>query len=121
MKKIKCVCNVIIDQYTGGGKMEIFSPISDFYESDRLFICSVCDSIFAINPEAEYYSGIAFDQKKSALFCRKCQAELSGVLPYPDYIWNPVMCKIERYAYSPDAPNSGARKTVAEFWNPYEE
>ena len=118
MKKVKRPCWKDTVRCESGETVEVFFPVSDFYEGDALFICPGCGAIFAVSPDEEHYSGKSFQRLKQELLCPECKNKLSDALPYPDNFRCPSTGRIERYARTPGAMPPTDASVIVEFWNP---
>jgi len=102
-----------------GHTVEVYFTVPDFGDSDKLFTCLACAAIYVVNPDAEYYSGVPFEQLRQTTSCEVCGRTLMELAQYPETF----LCIHDRelgHFFRNDRtipPSDDA--LVKDFWDPY--
>ena len=102
------------------GKVAIYYTVPDYGDAAKLFICLHCATIFAVDPDTEYYSKVPFERLKRSLSCESCGYSLKDVVPYPATFLCPDSLHRGSYTRFDRTIPPDETSVVMEFWNPYD-
>jgi rubredoxin len=118
MQKVNVRCWKELVRCDSGETVEVFYSVSDFYEGRHLFIHPTCGTLFAVDPETEYYQRKNFQQLKQTLSCPVCNKSLNDVLLYPENFRCSSTGEIESHFRSFQEAPPDRTEFVLEFWDP---
>jgi len=119
MKTRNVRCWKVERQCESGETVEIYFTVPDFGDNDRLFTCLNCAAIFAVSPDAEYYSGVPFEKLRERTYCAVCGTTLKGLAAYPDTYLYPQSKKVGHFSRDDRTIPPDNEAVVKEFWDPY--
>jgi hypothetical protein len=118
MKKIKVRCWKDVAGCIGENQQTVFFTVPDFGDAPRLFVCSKCGALFAIDPNEKHFSKQDFQQLKNGLKCPECQNGLNDLLPYPENYRNGLTGEIEHFERTARTIPPDDQSIILELWNP---
>jgi len=119
MKKASVRCWKAHAKCDSGEVVDVYYTVPDFGDQYELFTCLNCGEIFAVHPDAEYYSGVPFEELKQRLRCPVCSEPLKYAVKYPDtYLCPQSKVKGSWVRGSRFIPPDD-ESTIQSFWDPY--
>ena len=118
MKKINVRCWKDVAGCAGENQQTVYYTVPDFGNASRLYVCPKCGALFAVDPDAEFYSQRNFEKEKTGMNCPECQNNLCDLLPYPENYLNELTNEIEHYDRIERTIPPDDQSLVLEFWNP---
>jgi rubredoxin len=117
MKKVKIRCWKAVARCSDDTLVTVYFTVSDFGDAPKLFVCSNCGAIFAVDPDKESYSKRKFSDEKEKLKCPECGDSLANVLPSPENFRCPSG-EMGRYQRRDRTIPPDDEAVVVEFWDP---
>jgi DNA-directed RNA polymerase subunit RPC12/RpoP len=118
MKKIRVRCWKAIAGCAGENRQPVYFTAPDFGDVPRLYVCSQCGALFAVDPEEERYSKRNFEKEKNRMKCPECQNGLGALLPYPQSYRNESSGEVEHFERPSRAIPPDGQSIILEMWNP---
>lgn len=118
MKKIRVRCWKAVAKCSDGTQQTVLFTVPDFGDAARLFTCAECGTLFAVNPDEEFYTKRSFAGEKQKLQCPECNASLGEALPYPASFRCKSTGQLDRYEQTTRTIPSEEQSVVVEMWNP---
>ena len=101
----------------GDATVRIYYVLPDTFFDVRLFACTTCGALFAVDREREHYSGRPFDGLRGTLTCPQCGSSLRDVVEYPETFICPD--GEEGHFEPPTTYPPDSELVNIEVWDPY--
>ena len=118
MKKVKTRCWKTVAECSDGTRQTLLFTVPDFGDATKLYICSNCGVLLAVNPEEEFYTKRYFMAEKQSLHCPECRSSLTSVLAYPENYLCDSTRQIEKHELGSSIIPPDKESVVVEVWNP---